>query len=94
MFTKLNIDAALSSDKATIAVIARDHNGTIIKAWAKHNDILDPTVAEANAIRWVQELTSSFGFEKVIVESDAKNCIDDLYGHPDSSNWRISAVSS
>ena len=24
----------------------------------------------------------------------AKNCIEDLSGHPDSSNWRISAVSS
>ena len=93
-FTKLNIDAALSSDKATIAVIARDQSGTIINAWAKQNDILDPTVAEANAIHWALELASSFGFKKVIVESDAKNCIEDLSGHPDSSNWRISAVSS
>ena len=28
------------------------------------------------------------------MESKAKNCIEDLSGHPDSSNWRISAVSS
>ena len=43
---------------------------------------------------WALKLASSCGFEKVIVESDAKNCIEDLSGHPDSSNWRISVVSS
>ena len=65
-FTKLNIDAALSSDKATIAVIARDQSGTIIKAWAKQNDILDPTVAEANAIRWALELLVNQTFRRNI----------------------------
>jgi hypothetical protein len=64
--TKVNVDVALSSDKATIAVITRDHSGTIIKAWAKENDILDPTVAEANAIRWALELLVNQTFRRNI----------------------------
>ena len=40
------------------------------------------------------KLASSCGFKKVIVKSNAKNCIEDLSRHPDSSNWRISVVSS
>jgi hypothetical protein len=60
------VDVALSSDKATIAVITRDHSGIIIKAWAKENDILDPTVAEANAIRWALELLVNQTFRRNI----------------------------
>uniref|UniRef100_A0A2N9HMH7 Reverse transcriptase zinc-binding domain-containing protein n=1 Tax=Fagus sylvatica TaxID=28930 RepID=A0A2N9HMH7_FAGSY len=88
-FIKLNVDAALSPTKATIAVIARNSMGSIIKAWAKEVPLLDPMVVEAMAIVWALELALSEKFAKVIVESDAKMCIDDLYYPTDADCWKI-----
>ena len=49
-FIKLNVDAAIDKDIATISVVARNHQGFIIKAWAKLTSHLEPTLVEANAI--------------------------------------------
>jgi hypothetical protein len=46
----LNVDAAVSSLKATVAVVARDLNGNLIMAWAKQSQSCDPMVAESSAI--------------------------------------------
>ena len=53
---KINVDAALTSTGSSIAAIARDYTGSILKAWAKHTSHLDSTTAEAFAIFWALEL--------------------------------------
>ena len=53
---KINVDAAFLPDLATIAAVARNELGHIIKVWAKKILTSDPLTAEAFAIRWVFEL--------------------------------------
>ncbi len=85
----MNVDAALSPTKASIAVIARNSMGSIIKARAKEVPLLDPMVVKAMAIVWALELALSEKFAKVIVESDAKMCIEDLSYPTDTGYWKI-----
>uniref|UniRef100_A0A2N9IX98 RNase H type-1 domain-containing protein n=1 Tax=Fagus sylvatica TaxID=28930 RepID=A0A2N9IX98_FAGSY len=47
---KFNVDAAIQASTATIAVVACDEAGNILKAWAKSTPSLDPAIAEASAI--------------------------------------------
>ena len=47
---KLNIDAALLHHSATLAVVARNHNGELLKAWKKSIRTEDPLIAEASRI--------------------------------------------
>ena len=74
----MNVDAALSPSKASIVVIARNSIGSIIKASSKQVPFLDPIVVKAMAIVGTLELALSQKFVKVIVESDAKMCVEDL----------------
>ena len=85
----MNVDAALPPTKASIVVIARKSMGSIIKAWAKEVPLLDLMVVEAMAIVWALELALSEKFAKVIVESDAKMCIEDLSYPTDAGCWKI-----
>ena len=39
---KMNIDAALSNNATTIAVVAKDFKWVILKAWTKRMNISDP----------------------------------------------------
>lgn len=89
---KLNVDAAIVSNRAAIAVVARNSNGIILNAWVKELMNLDSLVAEASAILWAMELATVEGFGKVTIESDAKVCIDELSSSEASSNWKISAL--
>ncbi len=77
---KLNVDVATYSNSAAIAVEARDHQGTLLKAWCKPTNHLDPTITEAKAVPWDLELAISERRPKIIVESDGKNCINALSG--------------
>uniref|UniRef100_A0A2N9F0C7 RNase H type-1 domain-containing protein n=1 Tax=Fagus sylvatica TaxID=28930 RepID=A0A2N9F0C7_FAGSY len=58
---KINVDAAWNPSKASIAVVARDHRGFVLKAWSKHLDASDPMIAEATAIWWGLELAIQKG---------------------------------
>uniref|UniRef100_A0A2N9HWC0 RNase H type-1 domain-containing protein n=1 Tax=Fagus sylvatica TaxID=28930 RepID=A0A2N9HWC0_FAGSY len=69
---KLNVDAAIVSNRAAIAVVARNSKGIILNAWVKELMNLDSLVAEASAILWAMELATVEGFGKVTIESDAK----------------------
>ena len=70
------MDAAFLHDKAFIVVTVRDSSGSFIKAWAKQVSSDDPTVAEAFAINWALVLPATKGFDNIIIESDAKICVD------------------
>ena len=89
---KLNVDVALSVNTTSISVVARDHKGEVLKAWTNNISAKDPTIAEASAIRWALELVIQENYLKVIVESDAKNCVDNLNGQPEEWSWKISSL--
>ena len=93
-FIKINVDAAVSHDRAYLAAIARDHTGYIVNVWAKKTNHLDPAIAEVAAITWALALVRDERCENVIVESDARNCINDLSCPPDATSWSYSALSS
>ena len=61
-------------------MVAQDHKGEVLKAWTNNISAMDPTIAKASAIRWALELAIQENYLKVIVESDAKNCVDNLNG--------------
>jgi ribonuclease HI len=91
---KLNVDARIRVDQAAIAVVARNHRGFIIKAWAKLIDFSDPTMAEAAAITWALELAVIEKFEHICIESDAKVYVDALAAPIDDCLWKIRALIS
>jgi hypothetical protein len=91
---KINVDAALTPEAACIAAVTRNHNGNITRVWAKKINFLDPAIAEATAFNWALNLAIQEGFERVIVESDAKNCIEDLSCSPEAFTWRFNSLSS
>ena len=67
---KLNVDAAVSTDQTSIAVIARDSWGTVVKALRKELMLYEPVQAKAFAILWALELAVTKKFQKIIVEGD------------------------
>ena len=77
---KLNVDAAIASNFSTLAVIARDSNENILKAWAKRSSHSDPLQAETYAILWALKLAAEESFLRILVEGDAKICLDAIHG--------------
>ena len=47
---KLNVDAAVSENVTTLAVVARNKNGEVLKVWAKMHEWCSPLQAEAAAV--------------------------------------------
>ena len=86
---KLNVDAALAKESAMIAVVARDHGGEIVKAWAKEYQTCDPMLVEATAILWAVQLAYAEQFTSIIIEGDAKVCFDAVNGKAEDCNWSI-----
>jgi hypothetical protein len=68
------------------------HKGSIIKAWTKQVDFLDPSVAEATAINGALVLAKEEKFDFVCVESDAKICIEALAAPVDDCWWKIHSL--
>lgn len=58
------------------------------------SDHRDPTIAEPVAICWALELVAAEGFLKIIVESDAKICIDALSCNSNDCPWKIRALTT
>ncbi|XP_050266452.1 uncharacterized protein LOC126710119 [Quercus robur] len=86
---KINVDAAHSDLKASIAAVARNHDGVVIKVWAKSIPLFSPIQAEATAILWAAQLAISETWTNIIIEGDAKLCFDALSSTPSSANWSI-----
>ena len=73
---KLNVDAALKDGLATLAVIVRSDSGHVMNGWTKRYDTTDPCTTEAAAILWAMELAKENNYLKILVEGDAKICIE------------------
>jgi hypothetical protein len=86
---KINIDAAMSSDFATIAAVARNDLGLVVKACAKKIYSYDMCTAEALAIRWTIELAKLENWCEIIVESDAQVCVNVLLSDSVGCEWCI-----
>lgn len=57
-FIKVNTDAALSSSHSSLAIIAKDPHGIVLKVWTRDAPKLLPLQAEAMALRWVVQLAT------------------------------------
>lgn len=89
---KLNVDATFSGSVAKIAVVARDHNGSVLQAWLKQIASFDASCAEAVAIVWALEIASSLNFSCIYVESDAKLCVDAVLGKSVDCFWSFQTL--
>ena len=72
-------------------MVAQNLKGNILKAWVENLDI------EVATIKWALEFAKLEKFSNVVVESDAKICIDSLMGVTDdmiSLIWNINALCS
>ena len=63
--------------------------GLILSAWTKRDGTNDPLSAEASAVVWALEFASELNFQSVIVESDAKTCVDAVNCVSKDCNWKI-----
>ena len=75
---KINSDAALNSSTTTLAAVARDHRGDVVKGWSKHVKVCSPIQAKASAILWAVDLAIEEQWNLVCFEGDAKACFDPL----------------
>jgi hypothetical protein len=89
---KLNTNAAVRTHSSSLAVMARNHLGAVVKAWACKSLIDDPTIAEAYVIKWALSLAKDECFSHVIVESDSKSCIEAFSGSSADVYWEINAL--
>lgn len=77
----------LNVDALTLAVVARDEKGIILKAWTTNILSNDSLVAKAAAILWAVQLAKRKQFQKI---GDVKLCFDAINGEPDVILWSIS----
>ena len=91
---KLNADAAVANDHTSLAIVARDEQGQVIKAWTKEHVLCEPIQAETHAIFWALELASPKKFQHLIVEGDCKIYFDALNGDPNMVSWSVSMLLS
>ena len=89
---KINIDAALSSSKVSLAVLTRDHNEVSIKAWARISKNLSPIQVEAKALLWAVKLAKREPWYCIIFEGDAKGVFDSLISKKAPPTWTICAA--
>lgn len=86
---KLNADAVVSDNCSSLAVVARNDRGELLKAWAKNILPCDPLFAEASAIFWTLQLAISEKFPCILVEGDPKICIDTINKNGEESCWSV-----
>ena len=89
---KINCDAAVGLDHSFIAIVARDWRGDLIFSMSKRVETNLPIQAEA--INLVTCVAVNRGFEHVVVECDAKACIDALKAPFDEVPRRISSITA
>ena len=59
-----NVDAAVQNNFTTLAAVAHNDVGKVIKGWAKVYEICDPIQAEAAAILWALQITKAENMER------------------------------
>ena len=93
-YVKLNTDVVVKPNSTSVAVVARDANGSVLKAWARYVDMNDPVIAEAFAMKLALELAKEESFINIIVESDSKIYINFLEVNSAACCWKIDPLAS
>ena len=57
-------------------MLIQNWNGEVLKVMVKQIKMCKTKVAQAETIRWATQLAKQENLNKVIIESDAKLCID------------------
>ena len=86
---KVNVDAAWTSAKAALAVVARDSHGSLCSIWARTSSHRSPLLAEAEALLWAVSIAKREKWSHVLFEGDSKIYINALCSVSDSTNWVI-----
>ena len=89
---KLNFDAAIREDKASVAVVAKDQKGKLIGAWTELLEQTEPLLGEAKVAWLAIKKATDKGFKRIILEGDALNVIEPFKNKVVVSHWRIKAV--
>ncbi|XP_058776112.1 uncharacterized protein LOC131650418 [Vicia villosa] len=61
-------------------VVKPDGNGVVMSACRREQVLVNPNVAEAMAIRWALSLMQAIHLDNAVLQSDALNVIDSIYG--------------
>ena len=69
---KLNFNAAIREDEASMAMVARDQKGKLIAAWTEQLEQTEPLLGEAKATLLAIKKTADEGFKRIIL----KGCIE------------------
>ena len=85
---------ALSSSKATIAVVARDSRGSVCNIWARLIFRRSPLLAEAEALLWAVQISKRERWHQVLFEGDSKICFDVVSSTSSIPNWAIQTTIS
>ena len=88
---KINVDAAVSANIASIAVLARNHSSVPIKTWARTIRKTTPLQAETKALLWAVQLAKIEKWSHIIFEGDAKQCFDAINSPDSPVPWAILA---
>jgi ribonuclease HI len=91
-FIKINVDAAVSQSRTTLAAVARNDKGEVLGIWAKADCVEEHEVAEAKAVLWALQMAMEEDYSRVIVEGDAKGIMDPLQQPLNPVNWTISSI--
>ena len=86
---KVNVDAAWTSAKAALVVVARDSHGSFCSIWARTSSHRSPLLAEAEALLWAVSIAKREKWSHVLFEGDSKIYINALCSVSDSTNWVI-----
>ncbi|XP_074301180.1 uncharacterized protein LOC141632539 [Silene latifolia] len=79
-FGKINVDAGVKEGCGTgLGIICRDEQGGVLWGWAERRwEVMEPRVAEAEAIFLGIQKAKALGYSAVIMESDCKVVVDEL----------------
>ncbi|KAL5581977.1 hypothetical protein UlMin_014419 [Ulmus minor] len=88
---KINLDAVVINDEASIAYVARDAGGSVIKWVAQRVSTLFPLVAEAFAANFAMELVVAEWWPNVVFTSDSKIVVDVLNAFSETP-WSIASA--
>lgn len=73
-------------------MVARNEQGSVLKAWSKIMSKRSPIAAETGAILWPLHLARGENWRMIIVESDSKISIDSILDHTSCPQWAISSL--
>jgi hypothetical protein len=91
---KINVDVTILTYSTTTAAVVRNDLGQVIKAWAKKIHPSEPCTVEVFAIRWAVELAKLESWLEIIVENNAKLCVDALLHESLDFDWSIYTLRS